>query len=887
MLSFAKREAEPEAEAPLTAPEQCSVSIYVGKVRSASSGSSSGSGKKSRASAGQAQCQVGLAVRSRRKRAGLKDAKKWKIGVYQVRAPALIALSLPLPPPLTPPPPHTQFIDDGAHFDNVRSILDGLAATHVYIEAAGGKAQGEPSAALTRALRSALHLDGDEGAFAAEDAAPLAVVVPLPSRSFFMERDRLEGALRLSLGEESLVTYNEIIGEFSGQDQALKALACLVQKHRVGLPRFADGAGGEEAEESDGAGDHELLGLSLDHAMRLDLAAITALDLLPRAADRGAGAATIAAASHGADSNMPNRHATLLGLLDSCSTKAMGRRLLERWIRQPLLSLDRITERQAVVHWLGVNDKITLDDLRSSHLKGMPDIAALTAKVERTAAAVQRPGANVGSSSDMLKSMYQLYAVASKLRGLKLTLAHGSEEAREMLRRGSAEDPALDLDKLFGADSSISSSSSSSTVGAAAGASPAAPVEFERIVRQQQRRIVADVWGTAASLDKYMALVEAVLDIGAAQERPPRWVVVPSHSPELRSLAQQRAETLTQIDALHNEANGASGWAKKAGVFGAGTARKFEQVKCESHKSYGRVFRVAQKYAKKILKVKRPQVKELSNVKSGLLFTTLSAHQHGGEGLQALAGRETDLARSYSRLQLDVAKQAIVIAASYTPVFEALSERIAEVDALCALAHYACTCPSGTCRPTFTTEVVDAAASSSSASAGGASASSPSAAGAPGLELQDARHPCMEMQDNVSFVPNSYRMGTGDAQGDRRFAVITGPNMGGKSTYIRMVGTIAVMAQIGSNVPATSARLPIFDAVLARVGAGDSQLQGISTFMAEMLEAARICNGATAKSLVIIDELGRGTSTCVSLCVSVFEHCFCFSVCSRCLSLCL
>ncbi len=122
------------------------------------------------------------------------------------------------------------------------------------------------------------------------------------------------------------------------------------------------------------------------------------------------------------------------------------------------------------------------------------------------------------------------------------------------------------------------------------------------------------------------------------------------------------------------------------------------------------------------------------------------------------------------------------------------------------------------------------------------------------LAVEAGRHPVVEQ--TTEFVPNDIRM---DA--DRRFLLVTGPNMSGKSTYMRQVALVTLLAQIGSFVPARSARIGLVDGIYTRVGALDELAQGRSTFMVEMQELSNILHSATEESLVILDEVGRGTAT--------------------------
>jgi DNA mismatch repair protein MutS len=124
------------------------------------------------------------------------------------------------------------------------------------------------------------------------------------------------------------------------------------------------------------------------------------------------------------------------------------------------------------------------------------------------------------------------------------------------------------------------------------------------------------------------------------------------------------------------------------------------------------------------------------------------------------------------------------------------------------------------------------------------------------IAIRGGRHPVVEQHLEGAFVPNDLSL-----QDDRRMLIVTGPNMGGKSTYMRQAALIVILAGIGSYVPADAAEIGPVDRIFTRIGAADDLAGGRSTFMVEMTEAANILNNATRDSLVLMDEIGRGTST--------------------------
>ncbi|PGH21568.1 DNA mismatch repair protein msh-2 [Polytolypa hystricis UAMH7299] len=311
------------------------------------------------------------------------------------------------------------------------------------------------------------------------------------------------------------------------------------------------------------------------------------------------------------------------------------------------------------------------------------------------------------------------------------------------------------------------------------------------------------------SFDKLAEMVETTVDLDALDNH--EFIIKPEFDDSLRIIKKKLDKLKSDMDSEH----------RRVGKdLGQDTDKK---LFLESHRVHGWCFRLTRNEAGCIRNKREYQ--ECSTQKNGVYFTTST--------MQSLRREHDQLSSNYNRTQSGLVNEVVNVAASYCPLLEQLASVLAHLDVIISFAHVAVHAPTAYVRPKIHPR------------------------GSGNTVLKEARHPCMEMQDDISFITNDVSL----IRDESSFLIITGPNMGGKSTYIRQIGVIALMAQTGCFVPCSEAELTIFDSILARVGASDSQLKGVSTFMAEMLETANILKSATAESLIIIDELGRGTST--------------------------
>lgn len=323
-----------------------------------------------------------------------------------------------------------------------------------------------------------------------------------------------------------------------------------------------------------------------------------------------------------------------------------------------------------------------------------------------------------------------------------------------------------------------------------------------------QDEFIAKLEAVVKDLSQFEAMVEQTIDLDAVERH--EYLINPSFDNRLEDLRDDKERVFNNMKSLQERVADDLGLDPK-------------HVKLNWTAQLGDHFRVSRKDEKKLRGKKK--YTSLETRKDGVRFTSMK--------MKKLSGEHAGLKEQYEEIQAEIVEKAMEIVVTYVPVLMQVKGILAELDVIVSFAHVSVNSPTPYCRPKL------------------------HPLGGKSLKLVQSRHPCMEVMDGVTFIPNDCQM----ERGKSNVQVITGPNMGGKSTYIRQIGVICLMAQIGCFVPCETAEMPLIDCILARVGAGDSQLKGVSTFMKEMLEAAAILHTATANSLLIIDELGRGTST--------------------------
>ena len=311
------------------------------------------------------------------------------------------------------------------------------------------------------------------------------------------------------------------------------------------------------------------------------------------------------------------------------------------------------------------------------------------------------------------------------------------------------------------------------------------------------------------SLAKLQEMVETTVDLEALDRH--EFIIKPEFDESLRIIRKKLDKLKYNMDVEHRRVSKDLNQDPEKKLF------------LENHRVHGWCFRLTRTEAGCIRNKK--EYNECSTQKNGVYFTTTA--------MTSMRREHDQLSQNYNRTQSGLVNEVVSVAASYCPILEKLAAVLSHLDVIVSFAHVSVHAPTSYIRPKVHPR------------------------GEGNTILKEARHPCMELQDDIQFITNDVSL----IRGTSEFLIITGPNMGGKSTYIRQIGVIALMAQVGCFVPCSEAELTMFDSILARVGASDSQLKGVSTFMAEMLETANILKSATSDSLIIIDELGRGTST--------------------------